>query len=430
MQNETLMAEAEARISAHRTGYVEISVLDAAGAPVPAARLVATLDRHEFRIGANGFTLRGGSQQAVGAADASSTTAYERQFEALMNYATLPFYWGSYEAESGREQADRLRMMAGWCRERGMRVKGHPLAWHAVFPRWAEALDDEVVLRRQRERIVRIVKACRGLIGSWDVFNEITVAADFDNAIGRWVRDRGALACAAEALALAREADPDAELLYNDFNISPAFEALVEALQAHGAAFDAIGIQSHMHKGAWSLSRVWDVCNAYARFGMPLHFTELTILSGPLKAEGDNDWHSRRSDWHSTPDGEQRQLEEGRDIYTLLFSHPAVDAITWWDFSDQSSWQGAPAGLLRPDMTPKPLADWLRDAFRERWTTRAEIRTDASGRARFRGFFGDYTIAGVGPNGQRIVGACSFLRRGSRFATLRLDESPLSQADG
>jgi GH35 family endo-1,4-beta-xylanase len=373
-------------------------------------------------LGANGFLIRGGGvRRPARPSNEALAQQYEQTFARALNYATLPFYWGGYEAAAGQESGDRLRDMATWCRDHGVRTKGHPLAWHEVFPKWAEALPDGDVLRRLRDRIGRIVGEFRGLIDTWDVFNETTVAARFDNAVGRWVKDRGAAECVAEALRLARAANPEAELLYNDFNVSPAFEALVGHLQAGGAPFDAIGIQSHMHKGAWSAEKLWTTCETYARFGLPLHFTETTILSGRLKGDDDNDWHRRHTDWTTTPDGEQRQLEEGRRFYTLLFSHPAVEAVTWWDFSDRNAWQGAPAGLLRNDMSPKPLAEWLGEAFGERWTTRAETRADEAGTACFRGFFGVYTVRAVTENGMSLAGTCAFPRRGQREVEVVLD---------
>jgi GH35 family endo-1,4-beta-xylanase len=182
-----------------------------------------------------------------------------------------------------------------------------------------------------------------------------------------------------------------------------------------------IGIQSHMHKGTWPIERVWQVCETYARFRLPLHFTEATLLSGRLKAADDNDWHRRQTDWISTPEGEQRQWEEGRRFYTTLFSHPAVEAVTWWDFSDRQAWQGAPAGLLRNDMSPKPLAEWLRESFGERWTTRATVTTDEAGTAAFRGFFGVYTLRAVTGNGCSLAGSCVLPRRGAPAAEARVE---------
>jgi len=269
-------------------------------------------------------------------------------------------------------------------------------------------------------RIARIVASFRGDVDVWDVFNEATVASRFENAVGRWVQARGAAERVAEALRLARAANPAAELLYNDFNVSPAFEELIGQLRDCGATCDAIGIQSHMHKGAWSTEKTWQTCETYARFGLPLHFTETTILSGRLKADEDNDWHRRHTDWVTTPEGEARQLEQGRRFYTLLFSHPAVDAVTWWDFSDRQAWQGAPAGLLRNDMSLKPLAEWLFNAFHEKWTTCATTRADAGSVAAFRGFFGTYAVRIETESGICLVGSCRLGRRQPREADVVL----------
>ena len=79
-------------------------------------------------------------------------------------------------------------------------------------------------------------------------------------------------------------------------------------------------------------------------------------------------------------------------FYTMLFSYPAVEAITWWDFSDRHAWQGAPAGFLRKDMTPKPAYIELKKLVKGKWWTEAQRRTDSDGSARFRGFLGDYRI--------------------------------------
>ena len=130
-----------------------------------------------------------------------------------------------------------------------------------------------------------------------------------------------------------------------------------------------------------------EVCQQFARFGVPLHFTETTILSGQRawdKPPG--------SPWPSTPEGEAYQARETARFYTMLFSHPAVAAITWWDFSDFHAWKGAPAGLVRKDMTPKPAYKALKGLIKGKWWTRTQVSGGAAGTARFRGFLGDYRL--------------------------------------
>ena len=80
------------------------------------------------------------------------------------------------------------------------------------------------------------------------------------------------------------------------------------------------------------------------------------------------------------------------ELYTVLFSHPALQAITWWDFSDDRAWKGAPAGLVRKDMTPKPVYTALHKLIRETWWTRADATADARGAALVRVYRGTHTL--------------------------------------
>ena len=409
MTEAQILETAEARIQELRTGQVEIRVLDKDGQPLSKVEVRVRLVRHEFKLGSNAFRL--GSVVRTGL-DAEALQAYQDRFAALLNYATLPFYWGFYEPEPGHTKEAEVRKMVAWCREHGIEVKGHPLAWHEVFPKWAGALPDEEVRQLQKQRITDIVRSFKGTVDIFDVINEATVSTRFDNAIGRWVKERGAANLTADFLKLAHEANPEAELLYNDFNVSADFEQLVADLLEKEAPFDAVGIQSHMHKELWPVEKAWAVCESYARFGKPLHFTELTILSGRFKAQDDNDWHTIRTDWETTPEGEQRQLEYGRKLYTTLFSHPAVEAITWWDFSDRNSWAGAPAGMLRTDMTPKPLYDWLVEAFHKKWSTDVVVKSDADGKVRVRAFYGDLELTATTSNGATLQSSVTFAKKG------------------
>ena len=76
----------------------------------------------------------------------------------------------------------------------------------------------------------------------------------------------------------------------------------------------------------------------------------------------------------------------------MLFSHPSVEAITWWDFTDRDAWQRAPAGFLREDLSPKPAYEKLVGLVKEKWWTDAKGSTDGEGKYQFRGFLGDFTI--------------------------------------
>jgi len=90
------------------------------------------------RIGCNAFRLKPDDTSPA-------QLAYQDRFAALMNYATLPFYWGGYEREPNVTDEGRVRAMAEWCRDHRILTKGHPLCWHMVPPEWhVEKSLDEV----------------------------------------------------------------------------------------------------------------------------------------------------------------------------------------------------------------------------------------------------------------------------------------------
>jgi endo-1,4-beta-xylanase len=404
---DMLLLSAPARIQECRTAEVVLMLRDKSGVHIPKSRVDVSLIQHAFKFGSNAFGL-----SSIPEADLQQ--AYEKRFISLFNYATLPFYWGFYEPQQGELQAEKLYKMAEWCHEHEITTKGHPLVWHEVYPQWAKSLPDGEILNLLQARVKELPSQFRERVGIWDVVNEATIAHRFDNAIGRWMRDKTSSVAVDQALHWARQSNPKAFLLYNDFNISPEFEQLITDLLEHDAPLDAIGIQSHMHQGTWPLERAWDICETYARFGLPLHFTELTILSGRLMPMEESDWNAHHTDWKTTPSGELLQAEYGESLYTLLYSHPAVQAITWWDFADYHAWQDAPAGFLREDMSPKPLYDKLYQLIWKDWATRVQLVSDDQANLNCRCTFGKHEVEVHLPSGHILRGSFNLEKSGQR----------------
>ncbi|MFH1924272.1 MAG: endo-1,4-beta-xylanase [Planctomycetota bacterium] len=382
-----LLAGADARIEEHRKAEATVAVVDASGKPVEGATILVEQTRHAFLFGSNIF--------AWGSVPNPQTqAAYRERFAELLNFATLPFYWTGYEPRRGEPAHARTEEVARWCKEHRIATKGHPLAWNMGDPPWLPD-DLEEICRLQMARIEDCVSRFTGLIDRWDVVNEAT---HFDRE--EFVRRRapkhsamwqkvGQMEFTRECFTHARMAGPQATLLINDYRTDPAYQRVIEQLVDAGGRpmYDVIGIQSHMHGGAWPTAKIWEVCERFARFGVPLHFTETTILSG------ERTWQKPRgSDWPSTPEGEAYQAEHVKRFYTMLFSHPAVEAITWWDFADLHSWKGAPAGFVRKDMSPKPAYDELMKLVKGKWWTQTTLESGNDGTAHFRGFLGDYRV--------------------------------------
>ena len=315
---------------------------------------------------------------------------------ALFNYGTLPFYWGRYEPEEGKTAYPETMAAAKWLRERNVQVKGHPLCWHTACAPWLMQYSNEEILRRQLERIHRDVTAYKGVIDLWDVINEVVIMPVFDkydNAITRICKEKGRIRLVKEVFAAAKESNPDAVLLINDFNVSVSYEILLEGLLEAGVPISAIGIQSHQHQGYWGLDKLNNVLERFSRFGLPIHFTENTLISGdimPAHIVDLNDWQVES--WPSTPEGEERQAREITEMYSVLFAHPLVEAITTWDFND-GCWLKAPSGFVRQDNSEKPSYYALQKLIHGDWETHEQLTTDGEGFVSFSGFKGGYALS-------------------------------------
>jgi GH35 family endo-1,4-beta-xylanase len=215
-----------------------------------------------------------------------------------------------------------------------------------------------------------------------------------ENGITRICRANGRIATVRMAFETAREANPKAVLLLNDFDMSTAYECLIEGVLEAGIKIDALGLQSHMHQGYWGEEKTLEIIDRFARYGLPIHFTETTILSGhlmPPEIEDLNDYQI--PEWPTTSEGEARQADEIVRHYKTLLSQPSVEAMTYWDLTDMA-WLGAPAGMVRRDFSPKPSYDAMHALIKgEWWLPPTKMATDADGRLRFSGFLGDYEVS-------------------------------------
>ena len=156
---------ADARIERHRKSDVEIRVVDADGKPIPGAKVDVKQTNSAFLFGSNIFMWgRFG--------DSDLDAAYKQRFAEVFNFATLPYYWWSYERKQGEPAHDHRMQVAKWCLENGIKPKGHPLAWNYVDPGWLPD-DSEEILGLQLARIGDCVSHFKGTIDTWDVVNEM-----------------------------------------------------------------------------------------------------------------------------------------------------------------------------------------------------------------------------------------------------------------
>ncbi|MBZ2195717.1 endo-1,4-beta-xylanase [Occultella gossypii] len=375
----------------HRRVTSTVQVTDRAGAPLDHREVTVRQLRHAFEFGCAGFDI------------AQQSDEYRARWLDVFDTATLPFYWGRYEPVRGRTGRDELLRDARWFADHGVRLKGHPLVWHTVKAAWLDALPLDEAEQLLRRRIRREVADFAGLIDAWDAINEVVIMPRFTNepdgvpnAITRLCARLGRVEMVRLAVTEAGgHAEGPPRLILNDFDLGPEYEELIEGVLEAGIPIAAIGLQSHMHKGFRGEEALDSVCERFARFGLPLHWTETTLVSGdpmPGHIEDLNDFVVDA--WPSTSEGEARQAEEIVRHYRTLVAHPAVASITYWGLGDAGAWLNAPAGLLRADESAKPAYRALRDLVRGQWwLPETTMGTDADGRIAVAGFAGTYEVA-------------------------------------
>jgi GH35 family endo-1,4-beta-xylanase len=376
----------------HRTTSKKLKITDQ-----PNVEVTVRQKRHAVLFGCSEFSsLFYANGEFEGEQKQIAEERYDRLAD-LLNAVTLPFYGGRFEPEQGKPDTVRVKKAAEFFKQKGMTLKGHPLCWHTVCADWLMELSNEEILNTQLERVTREVQEFAGLIDMWDVINETVIMPVFDkydNAVTRICQQYGQEILCHMLFAQAKEAAPQATLLINDFNTSEEYADLIDRLLYQGVQIDVIGIQSHMHQGYWGREKTAEVLERFARFKLPLHFTEITLISGEIMPPeiGDlNDY--KREEWLSTPDGLARQAREASEFYEDLFAHPLVQAITWWSFND-GLWLNAPAGLISKDSQPKPVYDELYKRIKgEWWLDEEKHLTDEKGEITVTGCFGDYTAS-------------------------------------
>ncbi|MDC3418403.1 endo-1,4-beta-xylanase [Aquibacillus salsiterrae] len=380
----------------HRMAAKTIKLLDSSGNPIAGKKVELKQTNHKFLFGAGIFDMVELANKNVPSERMAFLEEQLDKFLDVFNFGTLPFYWGRFEPEKGKPQTKELKAAANWLKERNVAVKGHPLCWHTVTAPWLLDMSNEEILQAQFNRIERDVSDFKGLIDMWDVINEVVIMPIFDkydNGITRIAKDLGRVGIVKEMFAKTRESNPDATLLINDFNTSINYEILIDGCLQAGVPIDAIGIQSHQHQGYWGREKLEEVLERFSHFGLPIHFTENTLTSGhvmPPQIEDLNDY--QLSEWPSTQEFEERQAMEVEEMYSVLFKHPLVEAITAWSFSDDGAWLGAPAGFLRKDNSPKPAYHVLKKLIKQDWNTNVTTTTDENGTVLFEGFLGEHDL--------------------------------------
>ncbi|PRD54618.1 endo-1,4-beta-xylanase [Sphingobacterium gobiense] len=239
-----------------------------------------------------------------------------------------------------------------------MHMVGHTLIWHSQAPRWffsdkeGKDVSRDVLIERMRNHIHTVVSRYKGRIHGWDVVNE----AILDN--GEYRKSKFYDIIGEDFIPLAfqfaHEADPEAELYYNDYSTAiPAKRAgivrLARKLQKAGIRIDGLGMQEHHGLTHASLEETEKTINDFADLGVKVMVTEMDISVLPharrhVGAElTDTAAYSKSLDPYKENLPEDKMNELGNryvDFFKLYLKHQdKISRVTLWGVGDADSWK-------------------------------------------------------------------------------------------
>jgi len=275
------------------------------------------------------------------------------QFNAVTPENCMKPEWSHLEEDRWDfTQADALMDFA---EANHMQIFGHTLVWHNQNPKWLfvdgeKEATREKMLQRMKSHIQTLVGRYKGRIRGWDVVNEAIAEGGTKD-----LRPTPGLKTVGDdyivkAFQFAHEADPKAELQYNDYNIESGTKRertvrLIQSLKEAGVPLAAVGIQGH-----WILDKVpfEDIDSAIDEFhklGVKVMFTEVDLDVIPRKAGADlgqleeGDRSAKQSGPDQLDERLKRQAEQYAKLFAIFHKHKdAISRVTFWGLNDARSW--------------------------------------------------------------------------------------------
>lgn len=305
--------------------------------------------RDDFRIGA---AL---NQSEFTGENSNAAAIVKTQFNTISPENVLK--WESVHPQPGQFNFSSSDRYVAFGQANGMFIVGHNLIWHEQTPRWVfedtggHPVDRTTLLQRMREHILTVVGRYRGKIGGWDVVNEaVNEDGTLRNSPWRKIIGDDYLI---KAYQFAHEADPRAELYYNDYSLeNPAKRngaiALIKKLQAAGIPISAIGLQEHDKLDWPGTNQLDETISVFARLGVKVMITELDVdvLPSPTRSQSADvslnfTLQSQLNPYpNGLPDSVQQKLAQRyADLFSVFVKHrDSITRVTFWGVTDADSW--------------------------------------------------------------------------------------------
>ena len=282
----------------------------------------------------------------------------ERQFNSITPENILK--WEEVHPEPGKYRFEEADRYVAFGEKHKMHIIGHTLVWFHQTPDWVfqnesgKPIGREALLERMRDHIFTVMGRYRGRIQAWDVVNE-AIAPDGQFRKCKWLDIVGE-DYALKAFEFARQADPAAELYYNDYDLENQSKRegairLIRGLQEKGVRVDGIGTQGHWFLDSPSLDEIETSIIALSEPGVKVMVTELDVGVLPFYpldskvvelSSFDPESQKKYNPYpNGLPDSVQKDLANRyAELFSLFRKHrDRLGRVTFWGVHDAQSWR-------------------------------------------------------------------------------------------
>jgi endo-1,4-beta-xylanase len=265
--------------------------------------------------------------------------------------------WEAVHPQSDRYDFEASDKYVAFGEKYEMFIVGHTLVWHNQTPDWVfkdkqgDFVSRKELLKRLRDHIQSVVGRYKGRIKGWDVVNE---ALNEDGTLRQthWLKIIGE-DYIAKAFQYAHEADPNAELYYNDYSLEnePKRKGaikLIKRLQSMKVRVNAVGLQGHNNLTFPSLAEQDRTIAEFAGLSVKVCITELdvSVLPDPEGFSGAEVTLSfamkEKLDPFKQglpPEMQAALANRYADLFWVFLKHrKVISRVTFWGVTDGDSW--------------------------------------------------------------------------------------------
>ncbi|MFC0032383.1 endo-1,4-beta-xylanase [Micromonospora chaiyaphumensis] len=254
--------------------------------------------------------------------DSTYTTIAGREFN--MVTAENEMKPDATEPQRGQFTFSAGDQIYNWATQRGMKVRGHTLAWHAQQPGWMQSLGGSSLRQAMIDHINGVMAHYKGKLAAWDVVNEAfnedgsRRQSNLQGTGNDWIE---------VAFRTARNADPSAKLCYNDYNIenwsygkTQGVYRMIQDFRSRGVPIDCVGLQTHFTGGSSLPSNFQTTLSSFAALGVDVALTEVDVTNA--------------------------STTQYAGLTQACMNVPRCIGITVWGVRDSDSWRSSESPLL------------------------------------------------------------------------------------